>query len=154
MKQQAASSVVLCCAVFVLRPRSENDEPEQPRQEPEAGGEGERGRDAEQSPRRAVDSDGGRGGGVGVADELVRVVGGRREQVAGGGSAVAADDARRLPALPHVRHALREGPEVPQVQEHGAGRLPPRRQVVAAELVRMRRRTASQREFHGRLRSV
>lgn len=108
------------------------DEP-QPWEEPQGGPEAEPVGEAGEGERGAVDEGGGGIGGRGwlilvavcIAAELVRVFrGGAEAGRQPGGDVV--DGARRVPPLPHVRHALGEGPQVPQVQEHGAGGLPPR----------------------------
>ena len=68
-----------------------------------------------------------RGGRVVVAGELVRVVG--RGGRGGGGAGGEADGGGGLPAVPHVRDAVRGGgaAQVPAVQEPRAAALPPRR---------------------------
>jgi len=68
-----------------------------------------------------------RGGRDVVAGELVRVVG--RGGRGGGGAGGEADGGGGLPAVPHVRDAVRGGgaAQVPAVQEPRAAALPPRR---------------------------
>lgn len=79
-----------------------------------------------------------RGGRDVVAGELVRVVG--RGGRGGGGAGGEADGGGGLPAVPHVRDAVRGGgaAQVPAVQEPRAAALPPRR----------RRRRQQQQQHH------
>lgn len=71
--------------------------------------------------------DGRRRVGGRVAGELVRVVG--RGGRGGGAAAAEADGGGGVPAVPHVRDAVRGGAaaQVPAVQEPRAAALPPRR---------------------------